>query len=412
MGFWSRLVAGDPVVPALSEDHHAPQFAIDETSVPASFFGLPSYSSTVALAPRIDRRSALQVPAVKRARDLIATTLATLPIDLIGPDRLKVSSSLLEQPELGRPRSVTMAELYADLLFDQHAWWRVIGFDWRGFPARVQRVDPTCITIQPDKRVFVTSAGHYGQVTEWVPDSELIHFESPNEPLLVAGARAIRTALMLDDAARRYADGAPPLDYFTPADGVDPGDDEDIVGILDAWQAARQTRSTGYVPAALKYNLGGWNPEQLQLADARQHAVLEIARVAGVDAEDLGVSTTSRTYFNAFDRKQARIQDTLRGYMVSVEERLSMGDVTPRGYTAKTNLSDFLRSDDLTRFQAYALGLQVGAYADKNDVRDAEGKPPLEGDASVAPGALAASLASVAEIEKARTDQKPEAIRG
>ncbi len=223
-----------------------------------------------------------------------------------------------------------------------------------------------------------------------MPDSELIHFESPNEPLLVAGARAIRTALMLDDAARRYSEGAPPLDYFTPSDGVDPEDDNVVVEILDAWQTARQTRSTGYVPASLTYNTAGWNPEQLQMADARQHAVLEIARAAGVDAEDLGVSTTSRTYFNAFDRKQARIQDTLRGYMVAVEERLSMGDVTPRGYTAKTNLSDFLRSDDLTRFQSYQTGLAVGAYADKDEVRDAEGKAPLT-PAQMTPNPEAAS---------------------
>ncbi|HEY0889659.1 MAG TPA: phage portal protein [Nocardioides sp.] len=378
VGFWSRFVAGRPVVPEVRDEHRPATFAVDEASVPPSVFGLTSYASPVAPSPRIDRRSALQVPAVKRSQELIATTLSTLPIDLLGPDRRKVSRALFEQPEKDRPRSVTMAETYADLLHDKHAWWLIVESEWNGYPRHVRRLDPRAITVQQDNRVFVTRAGHHGQYTEWVPDDQLIHFESPNEPLLVAGARAIRTCLMLDDAARRHAEGAPPLDYFTPADGVDPADDDEIAEILEDWQTSRQARSTGYVPAALRYNSAGWNPEQLQMAEARQHAVLEIARCAGVDPEDLGVSTTSRTYFNAFDRKQARIQDTLRGYMLAVEERLSMPDVTPRGYVAKTNLSDFLRSDDLTRFQTYEAGLRVGAYADKNEIRDAEGKPPLE----------------------------------
>ena len=377
MGYWARLLRRETPLPTFAEAPDLPAFAVDEDSVPPSVFGLASYSSPVAQAARVDRSSALQVPAVKRSRDLIATTLGSLPVDLIGPDRRKVARTLFDQPEKGRARSVTMAELYADLFFDKHAWWRIVEWEWNGYPKHVQRVDPRAIDVQKDNRVFVTRAGHHGSVTEWVPDAELIHFESPNEPMLVAGARAIRSALALDSAAQRYAEGAPPIDYFTPADGVDPAEDDEIVDILNTWQTSRQTRSTGYVPASLKYNIGGWNPEQLQLADARQHAVLEIARVAGIDAEDLGVSTTSRTYFNAVDRDQQYIQRTLRGYASAVEERLSMGDVTPRGYVAAVNFTDLLRTDDLTRFQSYEVGLRVGAYEDKNEVREAEGKAPL-----------------------------------
>lgn len=365
-----------PALPTFAEPVAVP-FAVDEEAIPASVFGLASYSPPVAPAPRVDRRSALQVPAVKRSRDLIATTLGSLPIDLIGPDRQKVPRTLFSQPEKGRARSVTMAELYADLFFEQHAWWRIVEWEWNGYPKHVQRVDPRAIDVQQGSKVFITRAGHHGQVTEWVKDEELIHFESPNEPMLIAGARAIRAALALDAAAQRYAEGAPPVDYFTPADGVDPADEEEIPELLNAWQTARQTRSTAYVPASLQYNIAGWNPEQLQLADARQHAVLEIARVAGIDPEELGVSTTSRTYSNQQDRRKTFLDFTLGGYRSAVEERLSMGDVTPRGYLAKANLSDFLRSDDKTRFETYKLGLEVGAYEDKNEVRDAEGKAPL-----------------------------------
>lgn len=384
MGFWTRLFANaESVVPVVSEAHRPPAFAVDATSYPPSVVGLAAYSANVSAA-RVDRRLARQVPAVKRAEELVATTLGGLPLDLFAPDKAKVSWPLLEQPEKGRPRSVTMAELYADLFYDKHAWWQVTEYGWHGYPIWVKRRDPHT-EVNVDEDATHCPSGHAnctGRVYilgKHVADEDIIHFESPNEPLLVAGARAIRTCLLLDEAANRYADGAPPMDYVTPAmEGVDPFEDSEAVAdFLDAFAAARKARTTPYIPALVKYNVAGWNPEQLQLADARQHAVLEIARCAGVDPEDLGVSTTSRTYFNAYDRKQHRIQGTLRGYMLAVEERFSMGDVTPRGYVAKTNLSDFLRSDDLTRFQSYQLGLQVGAYADQNEVREAEGKAPL-----------------------------------
>lgn len=370
MGFWRQLLSGrtDPVFDA-APDQHGPSFAIDGDSIDPAVFGLTAYASPVSPAPRIDRRSAMQVPAVKRSRDLIAGTLGGLPIDLFGGDKTSTDWQLFRQPEANVPRSVTMTRLFEDLLFEQIAWWKVLERDYRGYPSRVKRLAPHRVTVDEDQgRVYVDG--------QHVSDREIIRFDSPNDGLLFAGARAIRTCLALDSATSRYADGAPPLDYFTPAEGADPVDDDEIVEFLGDWQSARQLRSTGYVPAALKYNIGGWNPEQLQLADARQHAVLEIARLAGVDPEELGVSTTSRTYANQQDRRKAFLDFTLGGYRSAIEDRLSMGDVSPRGYYARFNLSAFLRSDDKTRMETYRAALDVGAIT-QDEIRDLEDKPAL-----------------------------------
>lgn len=383
MGFIRDLFT-PKAVRLMQATHDAPAFVIDGTTIDPAVFGLTSYTSPIAAAARIDRRSAMQVPAVVRSRNLVAGTLGTLPVDLFGPDHIRSVSSLLEQPERGISRSVTLARTFEDLMFEGVAWWYITEYGWHGYPVKVRRLDPRTVSVSAEGRAYTTRAGATGHTVEWLEDVDLIRFDSPNDGLLTAGARAIRTALTLDAAAARYADGAPPVDYFTPAEGADPAEDDEIVAMLDDWKAARQTRTTGYVPAALKYNIAGWSPEQLQMADARNHAVLEIARVAGVDPEDLGVSTTSRTYFNAQDRKQARIQDTLRGYMVAFEERLSMPDVTPRGYYAQFNLTDFLRSDDLTRFTSYEVGLRVGALTGP-EIREAEKKPPLDAPPAVLP---------------------------
>lgn len=367
MGFWSRTLGLDSVALAAAvESPVVPEaFAVDAESIDPAVFGLASYESPTAPAPRIDRRSAIQVPAVKRCRDLIAGTIGALPLDLYDAQREQVSSSLFEQPERHRPRSVTMTQTIEDLLFEGIAWWRILERDWRGYPTFVKVLKPREVTVDEDAGKVYVNGKH-------VDDSELIRFDSPNDPLLVAGARAIRTCLRLDVAAGKYADGTPPIDWFESDDPVD-----DPAGLVTDWHEARRNSVTGFVPYGVKYKRDGWTPEQLQMADARQHAVVQIANVAGVDSEALNVSTTSRTYFNAEHKRKELVDFTLGGYLVAVEGRLSMNDVSPRGHYAKHNLDAFLRSDTKTRYETYAIGIDK-RFLSEEEVRELEDRPPLD----------------------------------
>lgn len=347
-----------------------PTFAVDDQAIPPGFFGLASYAMPTAYAPKIDRRSAMQVPAVKRTRDLICSTLGGLPIDYYGPDKQTTAWPLFEQPESSIARSVTMTRTIEDMLFEGIAWWRIVQFGWHGFPTKVKRLKPGQAVVNEDEGKVYVDGKH-------VDDAFLIRFDSPTDALLVAGARAIRTCLTLDAAAARYVDGTPPLDFFTPGSDVDPFEDDDEADeFLKDWETARHKRSTGYVPFDLKYNVAGWDPEKLQLAAARQHAVLEIARVGGVDPEELGVSTTSRTYQNDFDRRKNFTDMTIGQYRQAMEDRLSMPDVTPRGYFTKFNLDAFMRSDPKTRMETYVLGKGVGAILTP-EIRDLEDRRAL-----------------------------------
>lgn len=407
MGFWSSLASAFTVPSAsqITAAANGPAFTVDENSIDPAVFGLTSYVTPTSIAPRVDRRSALQVPAVKRARDLICGSIGQLPIDLIGPERQAARSRLLEQPEAGIPRSVTMTRLLEDMLLEKIAWWKIEEFGWHTFPVRVSRLNPRDVTVsEDDRRCPQGRPGCTGKVMvkgKHEHDENLIRFDSPNEGLLVAGARAIRTCLSLDAAAARYAEEPMPLGYFSPSEGADPDDEEDdevITGILDNWKTARQTRATGYVPAALKYNPVQFTPEQMQLADSRQHAVLEIARLAGIDPEELGVSTTSRTYANHFDRRKNFLDFALGPYVTAVQERLSMNDVSPRGYYARFNLDAYLRTDTKSRYEAYKIGIEVGAI-DKSEVRNLEDRPPLNTTQETPVAADQQQIASFADNE-------------
>ena len=340
-----------------------------------------------AIAPRISRNEALQVPAVLRARNVLCIP-ATLPIRVHGPDRRVPEGTryLVPDPDPEIPASVMLAQTIEDLVFEGLSWWRVTRFGWHDYPVEARHVPVESVHVAQTGSLLPsqmrisadTPFPAVGQVfIDGVPvsDREVIRFDSPNPPLLRHAARAIRTCLRLDRTAATYSDEPLPLGFFTPKEGVDQDEDE-IQEALDRWEAARRLRAWGYVGSALDVHPMQWNPEQLQLADQRQHAVLEIARATGLDAEDLQVSTTSRTYQNSEQRRQDLLDFTLTPYVSAIQERLSMRDILPRGYVARFDFGGFLRSDTRTRMDTYKVGLEVGAYTE-DEVRELEDRPAL-----------------------------------
>jgi HK97 family phage prohead protease len=350
---------------------------------------LAAWSASLVDTP-VSRAEALQVPAVLRSRNLIAGTIATLPLVCRDAGRRVVPRALLDQPEAVTTRAVTVGHTVADLLFEGIAWWRVVerepaGLGQVGYPWRVMRLDPSIVTVpqtsQPlTQGSFTEQPVPYGPAHvngERVPDGDIIRFDSPLPPLLRHAARAIRTILKLDAAAANYAANPMPLDIYTPTDGADPADDDDIAAFLADLQLARQTRSSAYIPAALhREQAMPMTSEQMQLAESRQHAVLEIARACGIDPEDLGVSTTSRTYQNAVDRRLDLIAFTLAPFLHAIEQRLTLGDVTPPGQHVRFDVAELERPNALARYQAYEVGLRVGAITEE-EIRAAEDRPSL-----------------------------------
>ena len=384
MGFLRalRLALTGDAGPTMSANRPDARFSVD---VPPEM--MEAMTAGGSLAPRISRNEALQVPAVLRARNVLCIP-ATLPVRVHGPDQRVPEGTryLVPDPDPELPASVMLAQTIEDLVFEGISWWRVTRFGWHGYPVEARHVPvesvhvaqtgsllPSQTRIGPDTpfpavgQVFIDGVP--------VPDEEVIRFDSPNPPLLRHAARAIRTCLRLDQTAATYSDEPLPLGFFTPKEGVDQ-DDEEIQEALDKWESARRLRAWGYVGGALDVHPMQWNPEQLQLADQRQHAVLEIARATGLDAEDLQVSTTTRTYQNSEQRRQDLLDFTLTPYVTAIQERLSMRDILPRGYVARFDFGGFLRSDTRTRMDTYKVGLEVGAYTE-DEVRDLENRPKL-----------------------------------
>lgn len=332
----------------------------------------------------MSRDVALQVPAILRGRNLICS-ISTLPLTQYAPDDRRTRSPLFEQLDPQVANVVVVAQTVEDLLFDGLSWWRVIERGWNRFPTKVQHVEVQRVHLNPPpgaQSLNLLPSGEDPSAAVWidtevVPGADMIRFDSPNPPLLKAARRAIRRAVLLEKAAERYAESPKALGYFTPTEGADPADDDQIAELLADWNDARNSDAEGYVPAALQYNpLTNPSPADLQLVQLQARATLDIANALGLDPEDLGVSTTSRTYQNATDRRQDRINDVLAPYMRAVTDRLSMPDVTRRGYRVWFDLADYLKADPITRATVAEKLDGLGAIT-VDEIRADDGRPVL-----------------------------------
>lgn len=347
-----------------------------------------AFSRAADLAPRVSRALALTVPAVLRARNSYAT-IGTFPLVLTGPDGTASPSALLDQLESTITNGVVIAQTVEDLVFEGIAWWRITEFGWHGYPTKIQRLDPATVSTTPPvgRTPAPLPAGtdpRYGVVYidgKPVSGAEVICFNSPNPAVLVAGARAIRRALLLDLAAKMYATNPRFMDYLTPADGAEDIDDDEAADILAKLQAARRREAMVWIPKALKYNtVDAPTPVELQLAELQKQASIDLANALGVDSEYLGVSTTSRTYANDVDRRRARLNDVLLPYMDAITQRLSMPDVTPRGYLVSFDIRNFLRANPTERAAVNVQYITAGVLS-RQEVRDQEEYGPMPPDA-------------------------------
>jgi HK97 family phage prohead protease len=355
-----------------------------------------------ARSPRVGRTEALTVPGMLRGRNMICS-IATLPLVQVNARNESVRNPLLEQLDPDVANVVTLAQTIEDLIFDSIAWWKITAQDFAGYPLAVRHLDVNQVSLNPPASTGrdPLPGGYDPRGVPYVyvdgvatPADTVIRFDSPNPAVLQAAGRAIRKAILLDKAASMYADDPRPLDYFTPADGADPVGDEDVADILAQWKSARKRRSTAYVPASLKYNsVDSPSPADLQLLELQRQAGLEIANALGIDPEDLGISTTSRTYSNVIDRRQDRINEVLSPYMCAITQRLSMGDVTRRGHRVLFDLDDYLKANPTDRWSVYKTATDIGAIT-VDEIRAEEDLPPLPAEPAPAPTPASADPAA------------------
>jgi HK97 family phage portal protein len=346
--------------------------------VAAAAFGIPTDDT----GP-VTRQQAMRVPGIRRGRNLICSTIATLPLVAdrggrpIATDH--PTSTLLRTLDPRTTPAYTLAWTVDDLLFRGIAWWRVTARDQAtNYPTAVERLGFDRVLVQYPTadsmgRVYVD-----GREAE---DRDLIRFDGLDEGLLHSdGGTTIRLALALLRAAKRVADddwsgmvmrladGAPELST-APSSAGDGTARSQVDLLLDTFQAAINARTMPYANGAVQFDNVGVNAQQRQLNELTQLVSSELARLLNLPASRIGAPQGSgMTYTNTEGDRRDLVDTTLAPFLTAIAQRLSMGDVTPYPQQVTFDLTAYLRGTTTELVSAGAAAVDAG-FTDPAEVR-------------------------------------------
>jgi HK97 family phage portal protein len=317
--------------------------------------------TSIVPAQSITRELALEIPSVVRARNLICSTIAAMPLELY---RKSTGEEIgkpvwMDQPAANQPRSVTISYTVDSLLFYGWSLWKITSrYQEDGRPASYEWIPNTRVTP------YYSGDGHliegYYIDQEFYTNDDVVTFQSLNDGILTTGARVLRGALDLEIASANSAATPMPTGYLknTGAD-LDP---KEVQALLAAWKMARTNRSTAYLTSTLEYAATSFTPKDMMYNEAKQDYATQIARLCNVDAFYLSAdANNSMTYSNLLDSRKQFVSLTLQPFISAVEDRLSMNDVTAMGNEVRFDLDkSFLRANPMDELLVIEKMLALG----------------------------------------------------
>jgi HK97 family phage portal protein len=315
-------------------------------------------------APFMDRFTALQVPAVNRCRNLIAGVISSIDLELYKKSTgVKLESPVwLDQPDMRQPRSVTIAYTVDSLLFYGVSYWRVTSlYADDGRPSGFEWVANTRVTVTTDETGETVK--YYSVNGARCPMSgigSLVTFQSLLPGVLETGARTIQAAIDIEKAAS-VAAATPMATSVIKNNGADLPEAQ-VTGILAAWKAARNSRSTAFLTSTLDIQNIGFSPKDMMYNEASQYLATQVARLMNVPAYYISADmNNSLTYQNILDGRKEFVAYSLQPFISAIENRLSMDDITAHGNVVRFALDEtFLRADTAARLDAIEKMLNLG----------------------------------------------------
>jgi len=341
------------------------QITVDAASTPAPFNNTASFNPFTFTPSTATRGQAMAVPTIARARNIICSTLAGLPLEVYSKINGShvASPSVINQPDPRVPGSAVYAWLAEDI------WMHGIGYgqvmEQYGDTGRVRawtRVAPDRVT--PKLNHLQTEIIGYQVDGSIVPNQgvgSLVVFYGLDEGLLNRAGRTIRAAHALEQAAETFAKEPVPLQVLKSNGTNLPA--ERISKLLESWRMARLNKSTAFLNADVELQALGIDPAKLQLNEARQYVALELARACNLPAYFVSAESTSMTYSNAISERKALIDFSMKYILTAIEQRLSMPDFVSSTTEVRFSLDDFLRGDPLQRAQVYEILNRIGAMS-------------------------------------------------
>jgi HK97 family phage portal protein len=329
-------------------------------------------------------RGGLSIPGAWRASMLIADLLGSVPWAAYAGDdddavKLDRQPVLLRQPAPPDTRMTTISSWALDLVWDGNAIGIIAAWGDDGEPTAVYPVPAAWVGVgRVNQRNYWLPVGsvEYSIGGKTYGPHEVIHIKGPCAPGALRGFGVLEAhladTLALASEQRRQAHsisvhGVPTgyLKSTNPDATVD-----DLKAAKAGWLAAQRTRTIAALNSTTEFEPVAWDPEKLQLVEARKFTLTELALIFGLPPSFLSApSGDSMDYKTLESEALGLLRYSMAGHLARFEQTLTLK--FPPGISIRAHLDTILRPDTLTRYQAHKLGIDAG-FLMRSEARRAE----------------------------------------
>lgn len=327
----------------------------------------------------VTETTALQLVPVSRAISVLETAVMQIPVQVHRGAEHIPSPLWLETPDI--ENNVSQAEFIGTTVVNMATFGNAFWLVQRGARGivNVKNIHPMNVAVLKDQLNVI----YYQIDGKNYSKNEVVHLklwakpgmhETLGEGPIQRHKSVLRSAVDLHSYADNwFRQAAVPTGVLSTTEFLS----EDIaIANKEAFVEAQKNRSVAVLSSGLAYENIALDPEKAQFLENQKFITRQIALMFGVPTLYLGMGIEGQgmTYVNGNEDRNKLYEDGLQQYIVRIQQALT--DLLPRGQYAKFNLTEFLRPNQLVRYQAYAIGLDK-QFLTVPEIREFEQLPAL-----------------------------------
>jgi HK97 family phage portal protein len=339
-------------------------------------------AARISGSPGYSAQAALEVAAVTACVGLRAGAFAQLPLKAYR-DVAGVPQALDPQPELLRTPSdlVVPSAWKIQMSLSRDLWGFALGrmsaFDAAMYPKRVEWVDPSIVSPLFDGRSLdwrIQGEVYDGSLFVYVPSRWVLPGTPIGMPPLAHSGLVELSKRAQEFGRDWFRNGAVPSSIiYSDKDLGDDGSDKLLARIKERWSE----RQPAVLGSGLKYEKVSIAANESQFLETLRQVDAQIAVSFNMPPEKIAaaISGQSVTYANREQNQEQYLVDSINPDLVVIQE--SLDRYSPRPQYCRFSTGAFLRSDLLTRYQSYEIGIR-SQFMTPNEARRFEEWGPID----------------------------------
>lgn len=337
---------------------------------------------------------ALRMPPVIRAKTLLRSTAAQLPV-VVYRDGLPIDDQprIVRRPNAYKTLGDFVGESVDGLVDHGEVFWRLGDYDAEGRPMFATVLPWEEVRVDWAPRLAGLVARYWWNDDELIADREIKHVAINRRPGELRGRGPLTEALPFlaaVDAAETFAAG-----WFTSG-GIPsvvlrtkgPLSEDQSTDLKTKWMTAHNTDvpTPAVLGGGIEDHYPDVDPARSQLQEARSYGATVVARLLGIPGPLLLIETSGSTitYQNATAALGELVKGTLAPTYLSPIE-YAWSDLVGGRSRVRFELAELSRADIAGRYAVYGEGIGLGIFS-ADEARGWEGLPPT---AQTVPAALA-----------------------